>query len=87
VGEQITEADWRLFTMLVRFAAVYVGHFKCNRIGDLPNLSGYHDRQGLVPLAESVMLIGHARRHEIEYLNGQLFLEPYPTELMLRNHV
>ena len=39
----ITEADWRLFTSLVRFDTVYVGHFKCNlkRIVDYPNLSGY----------------------------------------------
>jgi putative glutathione S-transferase len=38
VGEQITEADWRLFTTLIRFDAVYVGHFKCNikRIVDYP---------------------------------------------------
>ncbi|WP_417784142.1 glutathione S-transferase family protein [Terasakiella pusilla] len=43
VGEQITEADWRLFTTLVRFDAVYVGHFKCNkkRIVDYPNLWGF----------------------------------------------
>ncbi|MCE2027799.1 glutathione S-transferase family protein [Sessilibacter corallicola] len=42
-GEQITEADWRLFTTLVRFDDVYVGHFKCNkqRIADYNNLSGY----------------------------------------------
>jgi putative glutathione S-transferase len=42
-GERITEADWRLFATLVRFDAVYVGHFKCNRqrIADYPNLSGY----------------------------------------------
>jgi len=42
-GERITEADWRLFTTLIRFDAVYVGHFKCNRqrIADFPNLSGY----------------------------------------------
>ncbi|WP_298812616.1 glutathione S-transferase family protein [uncultured Roseibium sp.] len=42
-GEQLTEADWRLFTTLVRFDAVYVGHFKCNirRIADYPNLSNY----------------------------------------------
>jgi len=42
-GSQITEADWRLFTTLVRFDPVYVGHFKCNirRIVDYPNLSGY----------------------------------------------
>ncbi len=42
-GTQITEADWRLFTTLIRFDAVYVGHFKCNqkRIADYPALSGY----------------------------------------------
>lgn len=42
-GERITEADWRLFTTLLRFDPVYHGHFKCNirRIEDYPNLSGY----------------------------------------------
>lgn len=42
-GSQQTEADWRLFTTLVRFDPVYVGHFKCNirRIHDYPNLNGY----------------------------------------------
>ena len=42
-GEKITEADWRLFTTLIRFDAVYVGHFKCNikRIIDYPHLSHY----------------------------------------------
>lgn len=43
LGDVLTEADWRLFTTLVRFDAVYVGHFKCNRqrIADYPNLSNY----------------------------------------------
>ncbi|MCE7032173.1 glutathione S-transferase family protein [Lysobacter sp. GX 14042] len=43
LGERITEADWRLFTTLVRFDPVYHGHFKCNlrRIADYPNLSGH----------------------------------------------
>lgn len=43
VGDRITEADWRLFTTLVRFDVVYYGHFKCNkrRIADYPHLSGY----------------------------------------------
>lgn len=43
VGDTLTEADWRLFTTLVRFDPVYVGHFKCNirRIADYPNLSNY----------------------------------------------
>lgn len=40
-GDRLTEADWRLFTTLVRFDPVYVGHFKCNirRIADYPNIS------------------------------------------------
>ena len=43
VGGQITEADWRLFTTLVRFDAVYFGHFKCNkkRISDYANIQNY----------------------------------------------
>jgi len=43
VGDRLTEADWRLFTTLIRFDAVYVGHFKCNlrRIVDYPNLWPY----------------------------------------------
>lgn len=43
VGENLTEADWRLFTTLVRFDPVYVSHFKCNlkRIFDYPNLWNY----------------------------------------------
>ena len=43
LGEHPVESDWRLFVTLIRFDAVYVGHFKCNlrRIADYPNLSGY----------------------------------------------
>lgn len=43
LGATPTEADWRLFTTLIRFDAVYHGHFKCNlrRIEDYPHLSGY----------------------------------------------
>ncbi|MCX2794053.1 glutathione S-transferase family protein [Microbulbifer thermotolerans] len=42
-GDRITEADWRLFTTLVRFDPVYHGHFKCNkqRLADYPNLWAY----------------------------------------------
>jgi len=48
-----------------------------------------HDyRKGLVPLVVPVTLMGHfVRIHEIDYLQGQVFLEPHPKELMLRNHV
>lgn len=43
VGENVTEADWRLFTTLIRFDSVYYGHFKTNlkRIEDYPNISNY----------------------------------------------
>lgn len=57
VGEQITEADWRLFTTLVRFDTVYVGHFKCNlkRIVDYPAIWGYlRDLYSVVGVAETV---------------------------------
>jgi glutathionyl-hydroquinone reductase len=42
-GSTLTEADWRLFTTLIRFDAVYHGHFKCNRqkLADYPAISGY----------------------------------------------
>jgi uncharacterized protein YbgA (DUF1722 family)/uncharacterized protein YbbK (DUF523 family) len=55
--------------------------------GELSEL--IHDyRKGLIPLIVPVTLIGHhARRYEVDYLNGQVFLEPHPKELMLRNHV
>ena len=58
----MTEADWRLFTTLVRFDAVYHGHFKCNlrRIVDYPNLSGYLRELYQVPgVAETVDLRAH----------------------------
>jgi uncharacterized protein YbgA (DUF1722 family)/uncharacterized protein YbbK (DUF523 family) len=55
--------------------------------GELSEL--IHDyRKGLIPLIVPVTLIGHhARRYKVDYLNGQVFLEPHPKELMLRNHV
>ena len=68
VGDRITEADWRLFTTLVRFDTVYVGHFKCNlrRIADYPNLSGYlRDLYQSPGIAETVNFT-HIRRHYYE---------------------
>jgi putative glutathione S-transferase len=64
-GDRQTLADWRLFTTLVRFDAVYVGHFKCNlrRIVDYPNLSGYlRDLYQTPPVAETVDF-DHIKRH------------------------
>ncbi len=68
VGERLTEADWRLFTTLVRFDPVYVGHFKCNlhRIADYPNLSNYlRDLYQTPGVAETVDLF-HIKHHYYE---------------------
>ncbi len=64
-GEEITEADWRLFTTLVRFDAVYVGHFKCNRrrIADYPNLSHYIKALYEVPGVKQTVHIDHIKTH------------------------
>jgi glutathionyl-hydroquinone reductase len=64
-GDRITEADWCLFPTLVRFDAVYHGHFKCNlrRIVDYPNLWGYlRDLYGQPGVAETVNL-DHIKKH------------------------
>lgn len=65
VGSTITEADWRLFTTLVRFDAVYVGHFKCNirRIVDYPNLWGYLRDLYQVPGIEETVNMEHIKDH------------------------
>ena len=64
-GEQLTEVDWRLFTTLVRFDPVYVGHFKCNlrRIEDYPHLSGYlrdlYQTPGVADTVNMRHIMGH----------------------------
>ncbi|GAA0850716.1 glutathione S-transferase family protein [Marinobacter szutsaonensis] len=65
VGEQLTEADWRLFTTLIRFDAVYYSHFKCNRqpIREFPNLSGYLRDLYQVPGVAETVDIGQIKRH------------------------
>ena len=70
-GKQITEADWRLFTTLVRFDAVYYSHFKCNlrRVADYPNLSNYlRDLYQVPGIAETVNM-EQIKRH---YYGSQL---------------
>ena len=64
-GHQITEADWRLFTTLVRFDPVYVGHFKCNlrRIADYPNLSGYVRDLYQQPGVAATVNMQHIKHH------------------------
>ena len=64
-GRQITEADWRLFTTLIRFDTVYYGHFKCNlrRIADYPNLWNYLRDLYQVPGIAETVSIDHIKRH------------------------
>jgi putative glutathione S-transferase len=65
VGDVLTEADWRLFTTLVRFDPVYVGHFKCNlrRLADYPNLWAYTRDLYQVPGVAETVNLDHIKRH------------------------
>ncbi len=67
-GDRVTEADIRLFTTLIRFDAVYVGHFKCNlrRIADYPNLSAYARDLYQLPGVAGTVDFGHIKRHYYE---------------------
>ena len=75
VGNQVTEADWRLFTTLIRFDAVYVGHFKCNlkRIKDYPSLSNYvkklYDYKGV----KQTVNMNHIKSH---YYSSHKMINP-----------
>jgi len=64
-GKQLTEADWRLFTTIVRFDAVYYSHFKCNqrRIADYRNLSNYLRDLFQVPGVPETVNMEHIKRH------------------------
>jgi len=64
-GDHITEADWRLFTTLIRFDAVYHGHFKCNlrRIVDYPNLWGYLRELYQWPGVAETLNMDHIKQH------------------------
>ena len=74
-GNDITEADWRLFTTLVRFDAVYHGHFKCNlrRIVDYPNLSNYLRDLYQQPGIAATVNMDHIKRH---YYGSQRNVNP-----------
>ena len=74
-GARITEADWRLFTTLLRFDAVYYSHFKCNlrRIVDYPNLSNYlRELYQVLGVADTVNM-DHIKRH---YYMSMLHINP-----------
>lgn len=65
LGNTVTEADWRLFVTLIRFDAVYVGHFKCNkkRIADYQNLHNYLKDLYQHPGISEVTNFFHIKRH------------------------
>jgi len=65
MDDVLTEADWRLFTTLVRFDAVYYGHFKCNRrrIVDYHNLSGYLRDLFQIPGVKDTVNFEHIKQH------------------------
>ncbi|PSN17079.1 glutathione-dependent reductase [filamentous cyanobacterium CCP5] len=65
IGNRLTEADWRLFTTLVRFDAVYYSHFKCNqrRIVDYPNLWGYLRELYQMPNIADTVHFDHIKGH------------------------
>ncbi|HTN35216.1 MAG TPA: glutathione S-transferase family protein [Marinobacter sp.] len=64
-GNQVTEADWRLFTTLIRFDAVYYGHFKCNlrQIEDYPHLAGYMRELYQWPGVAETVNMKHIKEH------------------------
>lgn len=65
IGNRITEADWRLFTTLVRFDSVYFGHFKCNvrRLVDYPNLWDYTRALFQYPNVAQTVSFRHIKAH------------------------
>ena len=64
-GEQLTEADWRLFTTLIRFDPVYHGHFKCNRnkLSEFPNLYNYLLALYQIPGVADTVNVDHIKQH------------------------
>jgi len=74
-GDQITEADWRLFTTLIRFDAVYFGHFKTNRqqIADYPAMSNYVRQLYQVPGIAETVNFEHIKTH---YYASHLGINP-----------
>ena len=96
VGDRVTEADWRLFTSLVRFDAVYHGHFKCNRnrLVDFPNLWAWTRELYQWPGVAETVDMTHIKQHYYvshDWINPSGivpkgpaidFLEPHGRELI-----
>jgi putative glutathione S-transferase len=75
-GDSPTEADWRLFTTLIRFDAVYYGHFKCNRrqIADYQNISHYLSGLYYTPGIKETVHFSHIKTH---YYWSHTTINPY----------
>ena len=75
VGETLTEADWRLFTTLIRFDAVYFGHFKTNKkmLANYPAISGYVRELYQVPGVAETVSFEHIKTH---YYASHLTINP-----------
>jgi putative glutathione S-transferase len=91
VGDTQTEADWRLFTTLVRFDAVYHGHFKCNlrRIEDFPNLSSYVRDLFQTADVKDTVNFDHIKRHYYmshEHINPNRIVPLGPILDFMRPH-
>jgi len=90
-GEYLTEADWRLFTTIIRFDVVYHGHFKCNlrRIEDFPNLSNWlHELYQWTGIAETVDFT-HIKHHYYashRHINANGIVPKGPELLLSREH-
>ena len=86
LGNTLTEADWRLFTTLVRFDVVYVGHFKCNirRIADYPALSGFMRELYQVPGIADTVKMKHIKYH---YYASHLNINPLALCQSGRNRI
>jgi len=71
IGDDVTEADWRLYTTLVRFDPVYHGHFKCNlkRLIEYPHINAYARRLHTQHGVGDVFNLEHAKRHYYESHN------------------
>ncbi|MEM9771669.1 MAG: glutathione S-transferase family protein [Cyanobacteria bacterium P01_D01_bin.73] len=74
-GDRLTEADWRLFTTLLRFDPVYYSHFKCNlrQLRDYSNLWGYVRDLYQTPGVAATVNMNHIKRH---YYQSQITINP-----------
>jgi putative glutathione S-transferase len=90
-GDQITEADWRLFVTLIRFDAVYVGHFKCNkkRIYDYPSLYNFMLELYQWPGIAETVFFDHIKDHYYqshEMINPTLIVPLGPEQDLNQPH-